>query len=544
MEAPPAFVVGGSLLPEPVFAVGFFTAQGLGVGATAPGQVTGSGSSPEVADVGGQGLETRMDRARVDSLMEASASALAAEPGSDLSLLARARSELAMLLATYDAQERVANDGRTGDPTWDVLAEGADPLLPRVDGLDEQDRPEESGRLGAGDPTEPVPGVAGTGGSEGTEVDATVVVDAAEVDAPEVDGTEAGATEVVDAADPGTLDRADTADPGTPGRADGTNADVAQHEHDGVEWPTVVDAAWRVAYLLDSDGAAAPVTVSPKIDDEYIAELLEHEGASVFAPFVDGRSGDLVDDAAVASLERDTYLEMFAGMRNGRIPASALCALPFAPGHSLRCDAAAHLIALSAAYEAEFGVPIPMTDSYRSYASQVAVRAAKPHLAAVPGTSQHGWGLAVDLSNPISGGRSAEYRWLRLNAPDYGWGNPTWARPGAPSRSPGTSSSSAVRHRESTATSTRRSPPTGSRADGPELRQGVRGPRVPAPRRRPARQVTGPGRAARRRRRAGRRTRPRTRRRTPPRAGRRTVRSLQRRLAPRPHRPRPPPRSR
>ncbi|MFD2792894.1 M15 family metallopeptidase [Promicromonospora vindobonensis] len=119
-----------------------------------------------------------------------------------------------------------------------------------------------------------------------------------------------------------------------------------------------------------------------------------------------------------------------AGYANGRIPAVVLCPLEFAPGHMVRCDAAERLTALSDKFEREFGYAIPITDSYRSYAQQVAVASAKPHLAAVPGTSNHGWGLAVDLSDPIAGGASREYVWLRVHGPHYGWDNPSWARLG------------------------------------------------------------------------------------------------------------------
>lgn len=121
----------------------------------------------------------------------------------------------------------------------------------------------------------------------------------------------------------------------------------------------------------------------------------------------------------------------WGGYANGAVPASQLCALSFAPGHMLRCDAAAALELLAESFESRFGYPMCMTDSYRPYASQVRVRAAKPHLAAVPGTSIHGWGLAVDLCrrNVTSlGFRDAEYRWLWANAPSYGWVHPPWAR--------------------------------------------------------------------------------------------------------------------
>ncbi len=116
------------------------------------------------------------------------------------------------------------------------------------------------------------------------------------------------------------------------------------------------------------------------------------------------------------------------GYLNGRIPAGVLCGLDFAPGQRLRCDAADQLERLDTAYRAQFGTDIPITDSYRPYDAQVRVKAEKGWLAATPGYSNHGWGLAVDLGSPISTGASAPYLWLRLHSPDYGWDNPSWAR--------------------------------------------------------------------------------------------------------------------
>ncbi|TGJ96041.1 hypothetical protein DLJ96_09685, partial [Actinotalea fermentans ATCC 43279 = JCM 9966 = DSM 3133] len=136
--------------------------------------------------------------------------------------------------------------------------------------------------------------------------------------------------------------------------------------------------------------------------------------------------GTLADQLAAAVAK---YADSTSQYANGQLPDSVLCPLAFAPGQSLRCDAAEQLEALAAEYQKAFGKPLRITDSYRSYEDQVAVKAAKPFLAAVPGTSQHGWGLAIDVGSPVSTGASAEYRWMRLHAPDYGWDNPTWARP-------------------------------------------------------------------------------------------------------------------
>lgn len=108
---------------------------------------------------------------------------------------------------------------------------------------------------------------------------------------------------------------------------------------------------------------------------------------------------------------------------NGTLSFESLCEVSFAPGHRLQCDAAASLEEADAAYFAETGTHLTMTDSYRSYSLQVRTRAIKPTTAAVPGTSNHGWGMAIDLDRPSA-------TWLAANGADYGWVNPTWAQPG------------------------------------------------------------------------------------------------------------------
>jgi hypothetical protein len=124
----------------------------------------------------------------------------------------------------------------------------------------------------------------------------------------------------------------------------------------------------------------------------------------------------------------------WGGYSNGRIPPSALAHPQSAPRHLLRPDAAAAFDHLNAAYRARFGHPLGVTDSYRSYAAQVDVKARKPGLAAAPGTSDHGWGLALDVV--VGGYGSTDYLWLRANAPRFGWDNPPWARPGGSKREP------------------------------------------------------------------------------------------------------------
>jgi hypothetical protein len=114
---------------------------------------------------------------------------------------------------------------------------------------------------------------------------------------------------------------------------------------------------------------------------------------------------------------------------NGRLPSNSLCTL-WDPKHRLRADAAVALAKLNVAYKQHFGSNICLTDSYRSIAEQRVLKAEKPGLAATPGTSKHGLGLAVDLCGGVETGSGSRYAWLRANAGAYGYENPDWALPG------------------------------------------------------------------------------------------------------------------
>ena len=75
------------------------------------------------------------------------------------------------------------------------------------------------------------------------------------------------------------------------------------------------------------------------------------------------------------------------------------------------------------------GVTIGITDSYRTYETQVDLVRRKGlysqgGLAATPGTSDHGWGLAADLRLDASA-----QAWMRANAGRYGFAEDTPREP-------------------------------------------------------------------------------------------------------------------
>ncbi|WP_231104807.1 D-alanyl-D-alanine carboxypeptidase family protein [Haloechinothrix halophila] len=119
----------------------------------------------------------------------------------------------------------------------------------------------------------------------------------------------------------------------------------------------------------------------------------------------------------------------WGGYPNGLIPSSALCGIGIG-SHALRCDAAQSFAAMSRAHAADTGSGLCVTDSYRSFPAQVDLYRRKPSLAAVPGTSNHGWGIAIDMCGGVESFGTAAHRWMQANAPAFGWIHPSWARQG------------------------------------------------------------------------------------------------------------------
>ncbi|MCW2637607.1 MAG: peptidase and DD-carboxypeptidase VanY/endolysin, partial [Blastococcus sp.] len=182
--------------------------------------------------------------------------------------------------------------------------------------------------------------------------------------------------------------------------------------------------------MLAADARAGAVVVRTLPADEVLSVGRPSLGrrAAVAAP---GPTGG----ALKVECGNTVYPPSFDGARawggypNGLIPPSAMCALGTG-NHQLRCDAAAAFRAMAGAYSASFGSALCVTDSYRTYASQVRLYGEKPALAAVPGTSNHGWGLALDLCGGIQTFGTPQYAWMVANAGRFGFLHPTWADPG------------------------------------------------------------------------------------------------------------------
>lgn len=110
-----------------------------------------------------------------------------------------------------------------------------------------------------------------------------------------------------------------------------------------------------------------------------------------------------------------------AAYGNGKIPANALGKVG-TTGATLWAPAAESLTGMIAAAKKD-GVDIGINDSYRSYDEQVDMAKRKGlysqgGLAAKPGTSEHGWGMAADLE--LNGKAQA---WMQKHGAEYDFVN-------------------------------------------------------------------------------------------------------------------------
>lgn len=137
--------------------------------------------------------------------------------------------------------------------------------------------------------------------------------------------------------------------------------------------------------------------------------------ASILATEVAG-TGATADAGTLTARGVPVELERYG---NGQIPRDALDPIGTTT-HRLWAPAASAYDRLAAA-AARDGVTIGITDSYRTYDSQVDLVARKGlysqgGLAAEPGTSDHGWGRSLDLDlDPPA------LAWMRTNAGVYGF---------------------------------------------------------------------------------------------------------------------------
>jgi D-alanyl-D-alanine carboxypeptidase len=175
----------------------------------------------------------------------------------------------------------------------------------------------------------------------------------------------------------------------------------------------IVAISQRMAAIQATMGSFQPVqqpaagTMGASLFGDALAQAVEETTATTATPA-----------ASTGSWTSGVPSDLLA-YGNGNVPREALTSVG-QTGHRLWAPAATALEQV-VADAAKDGVSIGITDSYRSYDAQVDVAERKGlysegGLAAQPGTSPHGWGIAADLDLDAAG-----QAWMRANGGRYGF---------------------------------------------------------------------------------------------------------------------------
>ena len=162
--------------------------------------------------------------------------------------------------------------------------------------------------------------------------------------------------------------------------------------------------------------------------DFQIAQSINSEDDEEEAPSTTAKAPD--NGEAIGEPQLEEAQSGWGNHSNGEIPDSDLQTLSFSPESKMNKQAAAAMEEMNKAYKADNGSNLLINEAYRDCATQIryarelgAVAAPAP-----PCRSNHGWGLAADIS--VGGFGSPVYKWLEANAHKYGYVNPPWAKPG------------------------------------------------------------------------------------------------------------------
>ncbi|UVI35932.1 M15 family metallopeptidase [Brevibacterium spongiae] len=178
----------------------------------------------------------------------------------------------------------------------------------------------------------------------------------------------------------------------------------------------------------DPNAAGEPAAISPEKVNADVPESKGKSSIEIGAPSAKQKNVEAasraIEKSALPGCDAKQNFNQSAG--NGELPEEWLCDLG-KEDHRLRADAAVSFAKMNAAYKKDTGKELEITDSYRDMAGQVSVAGRKPGLAAKPGTSLHGWGIALDLGGGVEA-KSGAWSWLVEHGDEYGWENPDWAK--------------------------------------------------------------------------------------------------------------------
>ena len=169
-------------------------------------------------------------------------------------------------------------------------------------------------------------------------------------------------------------------------------------------------------YSPTGELASSFIVVTPEVPENYLGIRFANSIETIY-------NGTTQSATELVEILGQGQFTAGADGTNGRLSTDNLTSI--GRGHFLRDDAARAYIQMVEAARAD-GITWTITDSYRTYDTQVRLAQEKGlysqgGLAAYPGTSNHGWGLAVDLGGGANRNGTPQNNWLRANAARFGF---------------------------------------------------------------------------------------------------------------------------
>lgn len=367
-------------------------------------------------------------------------------PADQLAALDRLQQQVDLLVTQVESPQRVsrsgmrAPDGPSTPPSSDAAASDRGATGDGSTGVSAQVEGQAAAASGAAGPATVATGGAAAPGSVPSGAVSPGPAPASTAGSGSAAPTVPGAADVTSAAPvaPGASPTA-TSSAGAPGPSASPVTPAGQAPDAAVPQIMVTDTASVEAALPTvttvQDPAAAALRSAVLALAQQVAQVDAAADAAVARATAAAAQAAAQTAAQQAAAQKAAWKASLQGYANGRLPASALCAPSFDSAALLRCDAAEAIDAMDAAFAQAFGHHLTLNDSYRSYAAQVQCTRTRGWLCAVPGTSNHGLGIAVDIGDAGAYGTAA-YAWLTAHGPAYGWHNPAWARPGGSKHEP------------------------------------------------------------------------------------------------------------
>lgn len=210
---------------------------------------------------------------------------------------------------------------------------------------------------------------------------------------------------------------------------DNTEADemFRKDNEDGSTDPTAFDLTCSTFGRSNGVQVDSNTTISA-------AEASLYDDAVGFVTQVSASPSDTTSDTTTTTTN-PVSSEEWKSYSNGKIPLTSLAPLSSVGLSGCSSSISVPYLAPSAlsslkrmddAYYKDTSKHFDLASCYRTYAQQQAAwsdyKSGTGNLAAQPGTSNHGWSKAVDISMKSDGGYdSPQYKWLKQHATEYGW---------------------------------------------------------------------------------------------------------------------------